>query len=59
MIQLRLGNLFYSNMQLKSHLQFCRKRYIRNANRAETYLTDVCKWCLCLGQSLKRKLDKY
>ena len=31
-IKLRLGNMFYSNMQLKSHLQFCIKRNIRNAD---------------------------
>ena len=31
-IKLRLGNLFYSNMQLKSHyLQVCIKGKIRNA----------------------------
>ena len=31
-IKLRLGNMFYSNVQLKSHyLQFCIKRNIRKA----------------------------
>ena len=30
-IKLRLGNMFYSNMQFKSHyLQFCIKHNIRN-----------------------------
>ena len=32
-MKLRLGNMFYSNMQLKSHyLQFCIKRKIRNTD---------------------------
>ena len=32
-MKLRLGNMFYSSMQLKSHyLQFCIKRYMRNAD---------------------------
>ena len=47
--------MFYSNMQLKSnYLQFCIKRNIRNA---ETYLTDVCNLCLCLGQTFKAQIS--
>ena len=35
-IKLRLGNMFYYNMQLKSHyLQFCIKRNIRKAEEQE------------------------
>ena len=36
-IKLRLGNMFYSNMQLKSHyLQFGIKRNIRNADEQKS-----------------------
>ena len=38
-IKLRSGNMFYSNMQLKSHyLQFCIKRNIRKADERNPIL---------------------
>ena len=45
-IKLRWGNMFYSNMHLKSHyLQFCIKRNIRNADErkpiAQMYAISV------------------
>ena len=49
--------MFYSNRQLKSHYtQFCIKHNIHKAE-IETYLTDVCNCCLCLGQIFKAQIS--
>ena len=58
-IQLRLGNAFYSNIKLKSHyLQFRIKRIIRNAYEQKhiSQMSAILK-CLCLSQTFNAQIS--
>ena len=51
--------MFNSYIQLKSHyLQFCLNvTIVTKCEIADTYLTDVCNSCLCLGKPFKAQIS--